>query len=283
MAEHRRIGRMASSARRGAALVPALIAVLVVSAMSAGLLQLSSAVTRRQQGSVSTNRAFYIAEAGLVEAYTGLAIAKTGNVGSPAAPAVFGDGLFWVEARVNADDTVTLESTGMYGAGRATLSMVVEPIEITLSSLGVYTTEDLRVNPDTLMDSFDSEQGSYADQVGTKLNNMAIVGSNGDVTIASGDLVFGDVVPGETGTATIAAGAFVTGSVTPRSGSVELPPIEVPVIASQPAIVHSGAVPPHHSPGRRGLRLGDGEHELQGHPQGSHDPRGRGLQALEGR
>ena len=252
MAEHQRFGRMASSGQRGSALVPALIAVLAVSAMSAGLLQLSSAVTRRQQGSAATSRAFYLAEAGLVEAYTGLAIAKTGNVGSQAAPAVFGDGLFWVEATENADGTVTLESTGMYGAGRATLSMVVEPIEITLSSLGFATSDDLKVNPDTLLDSFDSEQGSYASQVGTKLNNMAIVGSNGDVSIASGDMVYGDVVPGETGTATISAGAIVTGSVTPRSGKVEFPPIEVPAIASLPAFVHSGVVPLTIPPGEVG-------------------------------
>ena len=61
--------------------------------------------------------------------YVGLGIAKTGNVGSETEPAVYGDGLLWVEATDLGDNLVQLESTGMWGSGRATLGLVVERIE----------------------------------------------------------------------------------------------------------------------------------------------------------
>ena len=85
------------SGRRGNALVLSLIVVLVVSTLAASFLQLTSAVTRRQANAVDIKQAFYLAESGLTEAYSGLMQGKTGSVGSQADPAIFGRGLFWVE------------------------------------------------------------------------------------------------------------------------------------------------------------------------------------------
>src|SRR5262245_7735350 len=101
--------------RSGVALIYSVIAVMVVSILAAGFMQLALSVTRRLSSTSDTTEAFNIAEAGLAEAYTGLGVARTGNVGSVDAPAVFGGGLVWVEATEHAGGMVELESTGMYG------------------------------------------------------------------------------------------------------------------------------------------------------------------------
>ena len=43
--------------------------------------------------------------------------------------------------------------------------MVCEPVAIGVASLGFFTEDALRLNPDVRLDSFDSLQGSYADQI----------------------------------------------------------------------------------------------------------------------
>src|SRR5262245_15278256 len=127
---HRRFpgSSVARGSERGVALIYSVIAVMVVSILAAGFMQLALSVTRRLSSTSDTAQAFNIAEAGLAEAYTGLGVAHTGNVGTVDAPAVFGGGLVWVEATEHASGLVELESTGMYGTGRATLGLVCEPV-----------------------------------------------------------------------------------------------------------------------------------------------------------
>ncbi len=105
--------RTISRARNGSALLFSVVAVMVVSILAAGFLQLALSVTRRLNSSSDTLQALNLAEAGLAEAYTGLAVARTGKVGSPEAPAIFGGGLLWVEATERAGGLVELESTAM--------------------------------------------------------------------------------------------------------------------------------------------------------------------------
>src|SRR5262249_41709039 len=154
----------------------------------------------------------------------------SGNVGSAAQPAVFGDGLLWVEANHDPSGLVELKCTAMCGSGRATLGLVCKPELTSVASLGFFTTDDMRLNPDSKIDSYDSTKGSYASQVGSKLNNMAIVGSNGAVSIASGDTVFGDAISGTASSVSLANGAFVTGKTSSRSSPETLNAVEVPDI-----------------------------------------------------
>ena len=84
--------------RRGGALALSLMVVFVISILAASFLRLSSGATRRQAQSVDRKRAFYLAEAGLAEAFSGITFGRSGRVGSTERPAVFGEGLFWVEA-----------------------------------------------------------------------------------------------------------------------------------------------------------------------------------------
>jgi len=238
-----------SSGRRGGALLLSVVAVMVVSILAAGFLNLTLSVTRRMNASADAARALELAEAGLAEAYTGLALARTGALGSEAEPAVFGDGLLWVEAFEHAGGRVELRATAMHGSGRATLALVAQPTALGVSSLGFFTTEDLRLNPDVRLDSYDSALGSYADQMNTSLNNKGTVGSNGDVSVASGNLIFGKIISGTLGKVDLASGAIVTGGSSQRAVDEVLPPVEVPPLTATSSLAHTGATPKIVPPG----------------------------------
>ena len=79
-----RIQRHANSSRpgsrRGSALVMSLIAVATVVVLSASFSQFASAVANRQAQAVHRKRAFYLAEAGLAEAFAGFSCGRSGNV-----------------------------------------------------------------------------------------------------------------------------------------------------------------------------------------------------------
>ena len=153
----------ARAARRGSALLIALVALTTVAAIGAMFLQITASTVGRQVAEVENMRAFYLAEAGLAESFQALRIGRTGQVGSQAAPAVYGNGLLWVDATETVDSQVRLTSTALVGRGRATLALVVEPIEI---PLGFFSDEDLVVDEVLLVDGFNSEEATYEEEVG---------------------------------------------------------------------------------------------------------------------
>lgn len=221
----------ADSSRRGSALVLSLIAVMVVAALSATYLQLSLSTSKRQMHSADTKRALYLAEAGLAEAYVGLAMGKTGNVGTEAEPAAYGQGLLWVEATVLPDERIELEATGMAGRGRATLGLVVERIEQSAASLGIYGGQAVLVQSGSLIDSYDSDKGDYASQVDGPTNFAALLGSGSDISITggrTGSELRGDAVYGVGASLATDVNASVTGAGVERSTTPALPPVRLP-------------------------------------------------------
>ena len=243
------------SSQRGGALAITLVSVIGVAAVSAGFLQLSSAITKRQVTSIDNKRAFYLAEAGLAEAYHGLVVGKSGQVGFDEWPATFGDGVFWVNIEDVSETAVRLVSSAMCDSGRATLSMIVESQEVSVTSLGIFSDLDVTIEPSSLIDSYNSTVASYSDHVANNLDRgNARFGSDGDITLngqVQGETTFlgsdteilGDAVPGVAGTLTMASGVTVTGSTAPRSADVALPQVQVPPLVPLPAVTSSGPVP----------------------------------------
>ncbi len=127
-----------------------------------------------------------------------------------------------------------------------------EPLALGVGSLGFFTLESLRLNPDARLDSYDSSQGTYLEQVDTALNRKGIVGSNQDIALAAGGAVLGDVVYGPTGKAELAKGASVSGNTMARPELEVLPPLETPVIALAKPKVHTGGTPMIVPPGEAG-------------------------------
>ncbi len=148
--------------RRGGALLFSLIVVMTVSLLSLGLLQLTNSLGRRQKYSVEDKRAFYVAEAGLAEAYYGLSTGGTGDVGSITAPVTLGGGLVWVEATEEENGNLRLTSNGLHGAGRSTLEIVVEPIE---EPFGIFSDGPIEISEPVLIDGYDSDASPYDEQV----------------------------------------------------------------------------------------------------------------------
>jgi hypothetical protein len=234
--------RTAGRGRRGGVMVFSLIAVIAIGALSVAALQVSIATTKRQGASADQRQAFYLAEAGLSEAFTGLGIGKTGQVGTEAEPAGYGGGLFWVDAVDLGGNQVQLESTGMWGAGRVTLGLVARGTVESVAGLGIYSDDSLEMNPNVFVDSFDSTLGTYAAQIDAPSNFQAVLGSNGDLKLASGGGVRGDVVAGPSGT--IDAGSVpVSGAAYARSEPGVMAPIEVPDVGPLESLTHDDPAP----------------------------------------
>jgi len=234
--------------RRGGALVMALVAVMVVASLSAAFMQFSSAVTKRQVGAIEKKKAFYMAEAGLTEAFAGLWGGKSGNVGSSANPATFGDGVFWVEAtELAATSMVRLESTGMVGGGSAVLSLVAEQGEYSVASLGVFAGEQLTLQPGSTIDGYDSRKGSYEDQAAADELSLGRLGSNGAIqamgTAEDPTVINGDLTPGPEETVQITGDVTISGSTEPRLVPVELPAVTPLGFESTQSVDHNGRLP----------------------------------------
>ena len=140
----------------------ALLLVSVIASMGMVFLRVSTVLTRRQTNDSDSLKAFYLAEAGLAEAFQAVRIGRSGQVGRVELPATYGDGLVWVDATRTVDDQVRLVGNALCGAGRASVSLVVEPVEV---SLGFFSHQDLVIDSVILVDGYDSHESGYEEQV----------------------------------------------------------------------------------------------------------------------
>jgi hypothetical protein len=148
-------------ARTGSTLALSLIVVTTMVILAATFLQFSSSLTRRQGQAADQKRSFYVAEAGLAEAFAGLRVGKSGTVGTQTAPARFGSGLFWVTAEDLTDGQVRLSSTGRSGSAETILDLVVVEGTDSVAALGLFSQGDLEIPSGSLIDSYDSSEGDY--------------------------------------------------------------------------------------------------------------------------
>lgn len=195
------VNRSGASARRGGALVAALISVTTVAAMGAAVMQLQMAALRRHSRAVDTKRALYVAEAGLAEAFFAVAQGKSGNVGSSQIPARFGNGVFWVEAEWLSQDQIQLYSTGLCGSGRFSIGQMIRRPTNLVGVLGLYGGEGIVVGEGAVLDGYDSREGDWeeppasdpmVDATGdpsAEPNDLDLV-SAGDVRILGGVLQY---------------------------------------------------------------------------------------------
>ncbi|MBM3990855.1 MAG: hypothetical protein FJ298_07580 [Planctomycetes bacterium] len=118
--------------RRGSALLVALIAVMVLAALAAGLSTYSGSLQRENEGDEHASRALYVAEAGLslaIGSVRGGAVDEQTDeleVGSDEEPLPFSGGGYWYRVRNNHDGTVTVTSTADVGGVRQATEAVLE-------------------------------------------------------------------------------------------------------------------------------------------------------------
>jgi len=240
--------RQAPRARRGGAMIAALLVVFAVATLGMIHVQLDLSKAREQRGAVDTKRAFYIAEAGLAEGFNGVAMGKSGNVGTEEEPARFANGVFFTVADDEGDGRVTLTSTGMCGAGRATLSIVLERTSESAASMGFFGDEQVTIGQGAFVDSYDSRLGVYVPPLLGALGLMggARVGSNEGVQVGGPGgttTVYGDARPGPEGVLVRSARTTITGSTAPYLTSTALPAVEVPSYPSYGSVSTTPSVP----------------------------------------
>lgn len=264
---HARLG-----SKRGSTLLLSLLATVVVVSLSAVFLQLTSSIAKRQSQAADQKRSFYLAEAGLAEAFAGLRSGKSGQVGTQAEPALYGSGLFWVDATSMGDDLVSLSSTGMSGSALSELDIVVKRGELSVAALGVFSAGDLVIGSGSSLTSFDSSAGgggggaafggsgqqvqqtttlqtegrtTLYKEIGTR--GVARVSSNGNIQIDQESpettRVLGDLRPGVNGTLSKSGSPSITGSTAPLVTAVRLPAVKVPSYAQRAGYTHAQVQP----------------------------------------
>jgi len=251
----KRLHPLAPCSRRGGVLVATLVAVLAVGGLSVCLLELDSTRLRRQVASIDNKRAFNLAEAGLAEGRFAVETGHTGTIGSAAAPARFGDGLFWVTATEIAPNVIGLESTGMAGTGRATLSLVVRRTSRDVAALGVFGSQRVLLGRRARVDAYDSLGARGAPKLPERFDpatgTAVELRSNGDIELGEDARVFGDAIPGPDGSVELQDDALVTGSTSPAPLEAELAVIEPLELEAGGDLVHAN--------GARRVIAGDGK------------------------
>lgn len=228
--------------RTGSALLAAVFVVAMVAVMSMAYLQLSLNKNREQKAAVDAKRAFYIAEAGLSEALLSIAAGQSGNVGSEALPARFGDGVFFVTAKDEGGGKTTLTSVGLCGCGRSAVSLVIDVKKEGVAALGVFSDGTVTIGRNALIDSYDSRQGSYSSQhpgppplldppTASRVasnGNIVVHGPAGLLGALQRTAIYGYTRPGPNGSVLRDGSVLITGSTAPNDTHVVLPEISVP-------------------------------------------------------
>lgn len=244
------VGSGGARARRGVALVMAVVIVAVLAGMTWALLAMNLGTEQLRVHDKSQQRAFYAAESGLSEAYarmnTGLIDPITDlpmNLGSSEAPLALGPSSYWVEIEALGPRSVSVRSTGVHDRTRQRLELVLARAPTGFFQFACFGAKGVLLESNAFIDSYDSELGSYASQIPAgqefALEN-GNVGSNGDILLRSNTQVHGDCRPGPDGVLDDSAPrTYVSGSTEPAEELVAMPPIEVPSIPSSGSMVRS--------------------------------------------
>lgn len=229
------------AARRGSVLVITVVLLGTLMVLTAAFLRLGVNLSHEHNSDLDDSRAFYIAEAGVSESAAAILSGKTGNVASQAAPASYANGIVWASALDLGGNDYQIDATALCDSGRAAIRAVVHKDFHIDYTKGVSSDLPLVVGSNFQMDSFDPALGPYSSQPLRKLpghndwivNDLGSIASNSDITLASGDRIYGDATPGP-GSSVFGIGGntFVTGSTAPALRKIGFPQVTAPALPS---------------------------------------------------
>jgi hypothetical protein len=221
--------------RRGSVLFAAIVVVVVLGITVLSFLGVASrAQTQHGQAKLEMT-AFYAAEAGLSEALVELRGGGDGIVGTQGAPASFGGLSFWVTRNDLGDGVSSLVATGVDGEVESRVELLVQEAEGQPTDFGIFGEEYLRFASNTVVDSYDSTNGTYASQVvGGHALDGGNVGSNDDIQVDGNSEVYGyaQYGPDADDGIDLAANTEVSEGYGAAEAGVILDPIVVPGSAS---------------------------------------------------
>jgi hypothetical protein len=239
MKHFRHCNRVGAS-QGGGIMVMSAMTISLLSVLALGMVSLQTSGAIEQRNSQQEVRATLAAEAGLGEAYMALENGRSGNLGTAGQPVAMCEGEVFVTTQVFGPTKKLMRVTAeaRVGGSEAGAELILQDNVDTLFVWGAFGDSTLELSSQAKVDSYDSTLGTYASQAtsGSGANRYARaggnIGSNGDVKLKQNAIVMGDATPGAAATITITGNALVSGSTANNTIAVDLPPIEVPSIAS---------------------------------------------------
>lgn len=239
--------RKARRNRRGSVLIVAVVALVGLMMVGAALSRFTIAARAEVDGREDDQRAYYLAEAGLAEGMVALRGGASGGIADAVTPAFLANGVLWVEATPLAGDQTRLVAVAMAGTGRAAMSAVVaDQSADPLFKSVLNSREQLTMNANVIVDSFDSELGGYAAQATnveptygfSYAKDGGHVSSNQDIVMNSDAKVMGDATPGPGHSVSYSTNNLVSGSDKPAPEPFSFPAIvPPPTVSSGPLSV----------------------------------------------
>jgi len=219
---------------RGNVLLAVIIVVLTLAGLALALLETGVQETKSNSIAGERSRVGYIAESGVNQAVGDLLTGGTGTIGSQAAPAAFGAGVFWVRSTDNGDGTHTVLSVGRVNDQVEAIEVVLAPEDVPLFSRALFGDLDLGAKGTVFTDSYDSDLGTYASQATNTHTATGVVyanvkghlASNRNIILRGGVQILGDATPGPGYTVQVSGvGVYVDGATAPAAAPTILPPV----------------------------------------------------------
>jgi hypothetical protein len=220
---------------------------LVLGGMAAALVTVTDAFHREHEHSRANAASFYLAESGINEVYASLATVGDTATKGMAFPKALGPGTYSVDQLYGQDDDsvirldrVRLRSVGDGGEGPVGVELMVWKVPTGFFRWGIFGDQWVDIDSNSLVDSFDSNDGPYAIGV-PYVNDFGNVGSNGDINVDANAQIYGEAMVGPSGVLDDDdPGVIIAGDTGSLTTPEPMPPIVVPAIASSGPLTVSG-------------------------------------------
>ncbi len=233
---------------RGSALVVMAMATIAVAGLATALVTVNVSSSMQQRQESESLRSRYVCQAALAQGMYELRRGNSGAIGTQNAPSTWGESTFWVTATALTPDVSRLTATALEDRDGARMELTVREVPNTIWRFAAFGREELHMDSNSRVDSYDSTIGTYASQAvnGSGTDQHALtngdVGSNANVTMDQNSQVWGDATAGPDHFTYVTGNAEVTGSTTPMTEEVEFPPLVVPTLPNAAWNANGGAL-----------------------------------------
>ena len=209
----------------GSALLITMALMVMLTLLSIVAVNRSTTDIELSYNQLHSDKAFYVAEAGIKRAFTELQEDEFWTAGF--VKQSIGDGIYNVtvidSSTVAAlDDTVLLRSHGVVDGASASLEAMVVPFWINPFMYAAFGDTLIQYDKLSCSDSYNSDSGTYVD---TQDPLGGDVGTNGTMTLSGGATIGGDATVSEGGTLDISGGSTVTGDTITGGDAQTVEPI----------------------------------------------------------
>lgn len=224
-------------------MVMVIMMITVFSALSLSLVTANVSASREQRQFRETLSAKYASEAAISAAVFDLASGGTGDLGSEQEPMAMGRESYWVEATDLGDGLISLSATGVSNRSRAGVELIVRSASESEWRWGAFGDEELTMDSNSFVDSYDSRLGPYDSQDDSSYKGHRYatengdVGSNGSIRLLSNAQVHGAAQAGVGESTTVTGNAYVSGSTVAAEDPFPMPTLDVPTIGASGSIV----------------------------------------------